>query len=186
MASPVAHSLAGAIIYFAFRPRREWRAQELAWTLLAANLADLDLVPGLLIGAHALFHRTLSHSLLGAGVFALLVLLVCRWRGTTQPSRTTLLLFAAYLSQILLDWLSLDIGPPRGLPLFWPLSSEHYMADPPVFLNIERSSPFTLPVIIHNTKAVLLEAGLLGPIALMAWWWRHRELPRGAPQRQRS
>lgn len=184
MASPVAHSLVGAAIYFASRRRREWRAGELAGFIIAANLADLDLIPGLLVGDEALFHRQASHSILGAMAFALVVLVICRWRGHKSSARTTLLLFTAYLSQLLLDWLSLDTGPPAGIPLFWPLSKEHYMADPAVFLNIERSNPFTFPVIMHNAKAVLLEVALLGPIALMTWWWRHRGVPRGAPRRQ--
>lgn len=183
MASPVAHSLAGAAIYFASRRRREWRVRELAWTILAANLADLDLLPGLLIGEHALFHRTGTHSLLGAIAFASIVLMICRWRGHMDSARTTLLLVTAYLSQLLLDWLSQDTGPPAGIPLLWPYSTTHYIADPAIFLNIERSDPFTLPVIIHNAKAVLLEVALLGPITLMTWWWRHRGIPRGAPQR---
>lgn len=184
MASPVAHSLAGAAIYFASRRRREWRARELGGFILAANLADLDLVPGLVIGDHALFHRKASHSILGAMVFASIVLVICRWHGHMNSARTTVLLSTVYLSQLLLDWLNLDTGSPAGIPLLWPFSDTHYMADPALFLNIERSNPLTIPVIIHNAKAVLLEVALLGPVTLMAWWWRLRGISREAPQRQ--
>jgi len=185
MASPVAHSLAGAVIYITFRRRREWSAREFGWTILAANLADLDLIPSLLVGDHALFHRRASHSLLAAVALGGFVLLSCRWRGSPRSTPVALLSFTAYLSQLLLDWLSLDTGPPRGIPLFWPLSNQHYMADPVIFLNIERDNPLSFPIIMHNMKAVLWEILLLGPIAIASWLWRQYGASGGEPQRQR-
>lgn len=171
MASPAAHSLTGAIIYFAFKSRHRLAARDLWWLILAANIADFDLIPGMLTGDHALFHRTLSHSVLGSLLFAFIVYVICRWRNHHSPGRFTLLMFTAYASQLMVDWLSLDTGPPAGLPLFWPFDDEHYMASPTVFLNIERTGLFSPEVIIHNIKAVILEIVILGPPAALLWWW---------------
>lgn len=164
--------MAGAIIHLAARRDDDRGYGELWWLILAANFADFDLVPSLLMGDHSLFHRTLSHSIPAAVLFALLVYAVCWWRGCRAPVRATLLMFAAYTSQLLVDWLSYDPGPVSGLPLLFPFSGEHYMADPTLFLNIERDNLFTAAVIIHNFKAVLLELAVLGPPAAVMWLWR--------------
>jgi len=140
--------------------------------ILAANLADLDLIPSLIMGDDSLFHRTFSHSISAAALFAIIVYGVCWQQKHRNPVRITTLMFAAYLSQLLLDWLSFDPGPVSGIPLFLPFSQDHYMADPTVFLNIERDGLLSGPVIIHNIKAVLLEALILGPPAALLWWCR--------------
>lgn len=168
MASPVAHTLAGAIIYLASRRNRGTNLHELAWIVVAANLADLDLVPSLLMGDDDLFHRTFSHSFSASLLFAAIVLVVCRDR--PDSARFTLLMSTAYLSQLLIDWLSLDPGPESGIPLWWPWSHELYMSNPTLFLNIERDYLWTAPVIIHNLKAVALESLILGPPAVLLWW----------------
>lgn len=174
MASPVAHSLAGTIIYLASRRHDDGDQQGLWWLILAANLADFDLIPSLLMGDHGLYHRTFSHSMPAALLFALFVYATCWWRGRPHPIRMTLLMFAAYVSQLVVDWLSFDPGPVAGIPLFLPFSQEHYMAGPTLFLNIERNDPFSGAVIIHNIKAVLLEFLILGPPAALLWLWRKR------------
>lgn len=171
MASPVAHSLAGIIVYFTAHRRPTAVSRDLLWLILAANIADFDLIPSVLMGDHSLYHRTLSHSITGALLFAAIVYAVCRWREHSRPWRMTLLMFTAYLSQLVVDWLSFDTGPPAGIPLFWPFSHEHYIADPTVFLNIERDDMLSAPIILHNVKAVLLEIIVLGPPAALLWWW---------------
>lgn len=174
MASPVAHSLAGAIIHFATRRGGDGNYQDFWWLILAANLADFDLIPSLLMGEHGLFHRTFSHSIPAAVMFALLVYTGFRWSRHEHAVRLSLLMFAAYASQLLVDWLSFDPGPVAGIPLLYPFSGEHYMANPTVFLNIERNELFSGAVIIHNIKAVLLEFVILGPPAAALWLWRKR------------
>lgn len=174
MASPVAHSLAGAIIHLSSRRDGTGDHQGLWWLILAANLPDFDLIPSLLMGDHSLFHRIFSHSIPAALLFALIVYAACWWRGHQYPIRMTMLMFAAYVSQLLVDWLSFDPGPVAGIPLFFPFSQEHYMASPTLFLNIERNDLFSGAVIIHNIKAVMLELLILGPPAAALWWWRKR------------
>lgn len=154
------------------------RHPELWWLILAANLADFDLIPGLLLGDHNLFHRTYSHSITGALVFALLVYTTCWWIEHRRPVRMTMLMFIAYASQLFVDWLSFDPGPVVGIPLLLPFSEEHYSAEPSLFRNIERDNLFSGAVIIHNMKAVLLEILILAPPAALLWWRnKRRSLP---------
>lgn len=177
MASPIGHSLAGAIIYLVSRRDKDNSYKDLWWLILAANLADLDLIPSLLMGDHSLFHRTFSHSISAALLFAMIVYTACWWREHRNPARTAFLMFTAYLSQLFLDWLSFDPGPVSGIPLLWPFSDVHYMADPTVFLNIERNDLFSPVVIAQNMSAIFREIIILAPIAALLCWWRMREKP---------
>lgn len=174
MASPIAHSLAGAVIYFAANRQRPIRWRELCAVIIAANLADFDLIPGLLLGDHNMFHRTFSHSLITA--FAVSVVSYFIWRRfePDHAQRVALLIGLALASQVLIDWLSYDPTVPQGIAVFWPFSQEYYMAYYTLFLNIERDYAMTLPVIKHNLKAVALELLILGGPFLWAWWrFRH-------------
>lgn len=170
MASPVAHSLTGAIIYSSTGRRPLAADPELWWLVLAACLPDFDLIPGVLLGDDSLFHRTFSHSIPAAVLFALVVYLICLRRGIRAPVRATLLMAIAYLSHLLVDFVSFDPGPVAGIPLFWPFSYETYMADATVFLKVERNNLWSTAIIIHNIKAVLLEITILGPPAALCWW----------------
>ncbi len=170
MASPVAHSLAGAVIYFALSHKRTFNAKEFWLVILAANIADFDLLAGLLIGNAEAFHRTISHSLLGT-FFVALVFSACLWvKDETNIPRLYVMIILALTSQLLIDWASYDDSAPRGIPLIWPWSPEHYMSKTQLFLHVRRDHLLTMPVILHNLKAVSREMLILGPVALLGWW----------------
>lgn len=152
--------------------------RELLLVLLAANLADFDFIPGLLAGDHSLFHRGFSHSIPAALLFALVAFAACCWRRHPLAVRLGVLSFAGYASHLAVDWLTFDPGPVAGIPLLLPFSHEYFMADPTVFLNIERSNALSGAVIIHNFKAVLLELSILGPPALLLWLWNRKAAQR--------
>ena len=82
------------------------------------------------------------------------------------------MIMLALFSQLLIDWLSFDGSLPRGIPLLWPFSDQTLMSSETLFMNIRRDDLFTLPVLLHDVKAVMIEALLLGP---PTWWlWRRR------------
>lgn len=170
MASPVAHSLAGAVIYLAFSHKRTFNAKEFWLVILAANVADFDLLAGLLIGDTEAFHRTISHSFLGTFVLALVFGTYLWTKDETNVPRLYVMIVLALTSQLLIDWISYDDSPPQGIPLLWPWSLEHYMSQTQLFLHVRRDEMLTMPVILHNLKAVSREMLILGPVALLTLW----------------
>jgi len=174
MASPVAHTLAGAIIYLAASRNGPIRWGQFWTVIVAANLADFDLIPGILMGDHSMFHRTFSHSFLAViCVTGLLYLATFRLR-PAEPTKLIIMVTLALLSQLLIDWVTFDGVAPQGIILFWPFNMEAFMYKHSIFLNIERNHVTSLPVIIHNLKAVGLEILVLGGPFFLLWWLRAR------------
>ena len=169
MPSPVAHALAGAALYAGLTPRGAVRADWRPWGVaaLAGATADLDFLPGLLVGDPSRYHHWATHSLLAALVFALLV---APLGGPLlgQPRRGPAILAAAYLSPLALDWVTVDRTVPRGIPLLWPASDAVFLAPVQVFADIHHGASWEAFVNWHNATAVLTEAVVLGgPLAVL-------------------
>jgi inner membrane protein len=170
MASPVGHTLAGWIGYLAVDGRpvaQGWRT--LILCAAAANLADADFLPGILLGVADRFHHGASHSL-GA---ALLVGLAAWFRLRCEPrgGREALVVGALHLSHVLIDWITRDTRPPVGMPLFWPLSERYFAPVLTIFFDIRRESGAGWETLAHNLRAVALETAWLAPLGagLLAW-----------------
>ena len=74
MPSPVGHSLMGYIIYRTTATAVVvQRMQLIVFYLLVANAADLDFIPGLLVGMPNRYHHGISHSV----GFAALIAVAC-------------------------------------------------------------------------------------------------------------
>jgi inner membrane protein len=139
--------------------------------LFAANAADLDFIPGLLVGDPGLYHHGVSHSLgfaaLVAVVYGLLLMFTTR-QARWQPF---VICFTLWSSHIGLDYFSIDPSWPYGVPLFWPLSDVYYIAPFPFFLEIRRalvSSEFLASLVsLHNLWAISVELLVLGPILML-------------------
>lgn len=178
MATPVAHALAGAAVYLLLRRRRaRWNDPLLYGCLLAANLPDLDFLPGLLAGDRELFHRGFSHSLGFPLLAGLLAALAARGRPARRRLALGVVLALATATHLLVDWATWDASRPAGIPLLWPWSETHYMAARPWFLNVERRQWWTLSVMAHNLRGVALEALILGPPVLGLWLLGRRPRP---------
>jgi len=130
--SPIGHALAGYLIgrVMPYSRRRP------VWTIVAvcsvlAVIPDLDFLPGLLHGQPALYHQGISHSL-GCAIFVSVLAALLYGRGRAA---TTLggVFFLAYGSHLIMDMLGPDSRPPYGIPLFWPLSDQYYIAPFQVF-----------------------------------------------------
>ncbi len=171
MPTPAGHTLAALAAGTWSRPlSRHSLADPWLWlAILSANAADLDFLPGVVLGNESLFHRGASHSiggamLFGAAVFALA--LVLSGSGRTA-SRALLLSAGLYGGHLLLDFFGRDPGPPYGIQLFWPLSVHYYPAPAEVFPHLDRH-PFDLSVVRRAVPVVAVEAALLGPVVLLA------------------
>jgi inner membrane protein len=174
MPTPVGHSLMGYIIYgISSRSVEGTQRRLIPLYLLAANAADLDFLPGLLVGDANRYHHRVSHSIGFAIIFALVFSLFpvllkrdvsWRWRNFAIP-------FCLYCSHIGLDYFATDGGFPYGVAVFWPVSAEFYISPIALFADIRRS-PFSIDFFpslfsLHNLWAVSIEVLLLLPFALL-------------------
>jgi membrane-bound metal-dependent hydrolase YbcI (DUF457 family) len=159
MPSPVGHALGGIAAGWSVAPRRD----RLAAVLLAAIAIapDLDLVFGT--------HREASHSVGAAAIAGIAAWLVlprnrARWGAAVA---------AAWLSHVLLDWLSNDTRPPIGVMALWPATHDYYKAAIEVFPPVSRrywESRFWL----YNLRAIVAEVVILGPLAALVLWRSRR------------
>jgi inner membrane protein len=168
MPSPIGHSLMGYIIHRATaRPISAHNWSTIALYLFAANAPDLDFILGLFVGQLSRFHHGPSHSIGFAILFAALASFFFRRR-----ARVFVIAFSLYLSHVLLDYLIQDPSPPYGVPLFWPLSYEYYMAPFAFFRRFDYASHsvdslLSLMFTLHNLLTVLLEVVLLLPLLIL-------------------
>lgn len=167
------------MIYFGTQRQQPLRRNELWTTIAAANIADLDLLIGLLVDGAGVVHRAASHSISMTLVLALGAVLYLRGIGYARTGALGMLIFLALCSQLFVDWISYDDSPPRGILLLWPFQADYFMSEINVFLNVRRDNLTTLEVIGHNAKALALELALLGPPAFILW----RRFQLGSPAR---
>lgn len=174
MPSPVGHSLMGYLVYRVTARSvggAGWPFMFLC--LLVANLPDLDFVPGFLIGDPNRYHHGISHSVGFAALSAFAYSSLLALRKRYAASRNFLIFFSLYFSHLLLDYLSIDNGASKGIPLLWPLSDEYYIAPFAFLPDIWRGSSSSLLGFVlglfstHNLWAMTVEFSLLFPLILL-------------------
>jgi len=183
MPSPIGHALAGVAAAWTadlIPGRRAWRAapSTASWyqragnglTLLCAVLAaspDLDLL--------VRRHRTITHSI-GAVILVALVAGVIAAHRSRPISRVALMCAGAYLTHLVLDWLSADSYLPYGIQALWPFSRSWYISGWDLFRETARLHPLAAVEISQNVTALALELAILGPVALGVWLVRVKAL----------
>lgn len=197
MASPVAHALLGVAVGEGTRGRdalqpvdrpsasRLRNGTPQRWLLpavaaFAAVAPDLDFLPGIVLGDPNQFHQLQSHTLLAALLVGLAAGLA------TVPTRLSSLRVGvavglAYASHLLLDVFTRDLGAPFGIPLLWPLSSEHFILPWPLFRAIHHGLPgqdlgtaLGELISVHNLAAVGIELVITLPIVLLVHLFSRR------------
>ena len=96
------------------------------------------------------------------------------------------LLTAAYASHLVLDLFGPDLRPPIGIPLFWPVSDEVYLAPVTLLRGVSHASSTSTPTdewlssifSVYNAVAVLLEVAVVAAIAAVVELTRHRVSPK--------
>jgi inner membrane protein len=177
MPSPLGHSLMGYIIYRASaRPMMTQQWKLVMLYLLAANAPDLDFLPGLFVGDLGRYHHGPSHSIAFAILFGF-----CAAAFFSRRMHAFLIAFSLYLSHVLLDYLVQDPSLPFGVPLFWPVSHDYYMAPFAFYLPINYPVNFAEPVLsivfsFHNFITLLTEVLFLLPVLIFVSWYKRSTL----------
>ena len=123
MPTPVAHSIV-SLALSGSKPERVRGLKKAAFWVLLGNFADLDFIPGCLIGEPSRFHHGFTHSLLFA-----VMLSVAGYYFYPRMFRGKApfwVFFSVAISHLVLDCLTLDTKAPFGLPLLWPFQPTHY------------------------------------------------------------
>jgi membrane-bound metal-dependent hydrolase YbcI (DUF457 family) len=89
---------------------------------------------------------------------------------------------AAYTTHLLLDWLGVDMYPPRGLQMLWPFSREWFISGLDVFRQTARQELLQPPIIEKNFLAIVQEVAILGPAVAALWLIRVKALAGLAPE----
>lgn len=179
MASPIGHSLVGLAVAdlseSGSAARRYWWY---ALTLLSVNAADLDFLPGLVVGDVNRFHRSATHSLLAAVIFGLGVMVVARlWR--LPAVRAALVSTGLYATHLFLDFLSGNGAKPSGQPLLWPFARGEVISPWTPLAGIDHGTRgdalwqfIEVLLSLNNLQVILVEALLFAPLLLLARYLR--------------
>ena len=186
MPSPAGHLLAGVAIAWAAEAASPGRpgtapfdgAGPRLLTPLVLACAALALAPDfdILLATH----RTVTHSLGAVLLTALASGTVARALGSPALA-TGVLCGVSVAVHIALDWLGRDSNTPRGVMALWPISTAYFYSGVDLFAEVSRRYWKPDEFIVSNAVSVARETLILGPIAALCWWARHRSFAsRGA------
>ena len=183
MPSPLLHGAAGAALAGAWW-RRPDKLVVIVALIVAANVADLDLVPGLLMGDAGRYHHQFTHSLGVAVIAGVMAVAAAAWFRLQNAARFGVLVAAAFASHVVLDMLSIGKSPYNAVPLLWPITNQLYTLPPSIFPDIqyERDAADFFGSLFSRTNlyALLFESAT---VAVAAVVWKavgsgRRETPR--------
>lgn len=139
MATPIGHALAGYVVYGLIPGiRLQKRPMLLVVCLVLAVCPDMDFLPGIFYGQPALYHQGVSHSLgMATGVGLAMALFYCRTGRTVLTHWGVFTL--AYASHLIIDIFGPDGRLPYGIPLFWPIVDDYYLAPVQIFWGVHHA-----------------------------------------------
>ncbi|MCZ6623216.1 MAG: metal-dependent hydrolase [Deltaproteobacteria bacterium] len=175
MPSPVGHTLAGLCGFMLAQNHvniHRW-GWFLVGSVVIANLADLDFLPGMLLGDLRTFHHQASHSLTAVVIVSLLISGLTKGCGL---NRVALGIWGGvlYLSHIVLDLLVNDPSPPFGVQFLWPFSETYFISPITPFASFDYFNPtigiLTSLLSVHNLNTIIWETVLMTPLVGLAWY----------------
>jgi inner membrane protein len=185
MPSPIGHALAGLAAAWAVdlvpgnRASRTAQASA-SWLDRAGNgltvacvalaaAADLDLLVNT--------PRTVTHSLTAVVVVGALAAALAA-NARRPVARIASMCAVAYATHLFLDWLAVDVSPPRGIQALWPFSREWFISDIDLFRRTERRHLWTSATMAMNVTTILQELVILVPPVIALWLVRVKALTR--------
>ena len=177
MPSPVAHILAGGVLYLAGATRKPASRLILGATISASIAPDFDFLPGFLIGRPSAFHHGISHSSGFAFLFGALVFLVLRYLHYGDiAARAALMETLAYGFHAVLDAVSVGEGA-RAVPLLWPFLNREFGVNLGLFGRFHHdglADGIWSVVVWGNLPALARELTVMGAPLLLLLLWRAR------------
>ena len=174
MATPVGHSLLGLTMLYVLSKEKDLGA--LRWyalSVFAANAADLDFIPGLIVGDTNAYHQMGSHSIFAALLFGVIVVLLA-FKSQVLKLRIFLISASCYATHLLLDYFVRDSREPIGIPLAWPFFDAHWTSPVSIFYGVKHGVPgdsasefFTQVFSLQNVFAIGREVSFVLPIFLL-------------------
>jgi membrane-bound metal-dependent hydrolase YbcI (DUF457 family) len=181
MPLPLAHTIVGysaaAMTGVRFR-RNAWTA--VLFSVVVANLPDLDFLPGALANEPVKYHRTIAHTLPAALVVAFIIAAILT-RFRRRFGEIFILAFLVYSSHLFADMFNFMAGN-IGVQILWPFSEGWYTIRTPFenshspLLNFSRGSDASSFLASFFSwqfiRAMMMQALLFSPFLLFARWFR--------------
>lgn len=181
MPSPIGHILSGIIIGSVSTNDNKPKTKRLILGAFFAAAPDLDMLL-VFVGVDYIYaHRTFSHSLLMVGIVAIwlkIMPLLIRLFSGKRIWIPWKLISVCLFSHILIDMLGQDECGPKGIMIFWPLSTDYYYINFTPFFSLldEQCNPMPLNKIF---MAVTWEIGLIssaGTLFLICYYFMKKRL----------
>jgi inner membrane protein len=148
--------------------------------LVCANLPDVDILPGYLLGRPNLFHHGISHSIGLAILVGLMSMGVALWRKRRDVARVFCIAFGLYFGHVLLDILIVDTTPPYGVQLLWPFSRRYFISPILIFPMVYKTdtSGTFLRSLLHvgNLRLIGVELLYFGPLVVLGQYILRRRM----------
>ncbi len=133
MPFPVVHAVAGYTVYQISKKQGDALNWKLAlYCMVMGNFADLDFIPGLMIGQATRFHHGITHSFGFALIAGLAAAFLIKFFKKKDPLKAFLVTSVAYASHVFLDIVN---GAWKPMPVFWPLTNKTFFGHPSATLH---------------------------------------------------
>jgi inner membrane protein len=185
MPSPVGHLLAGAAVYLAASRKQDRSTFTLGVALFGSILPDFDFLPGLFVGKLSAYHHGISHSLIFAMVFAVVVFFFAKHTQKNNPAGAAIIAGLSYASHVILDFVGTNEGT-RGVPILWPFSNHQFGLDLGLLGHFRYSDSGIWSILrLDNISVVAREVVFVGSLAVF-FLWRERRRNRSVFERPKS
>ena len=179
MCTPIGHTLFGYSVFLASPLWNQWKAWRIfLFVLIVANMPDLDIVIGYIVGKPNLYHQHFSHSLFFVMCVSILLGWGSKWFLKGFGLKMGLLTAGILLSHLMLDFLGRDTSYPYGIQVFWPFSKEFFISPVRIVRSVSKSSAsqtFIQSLFCwHNFWTVFSEIAVFVPLILGLRIWRKK------------
>lgn len=179
MPTPIAHSLAGGIIYFLQLRKipKAWKyfIVGILFFIFYSNLPDLDFLLGIWYGNINKYHHGFTHSIFFLFCVALLTGIAAKYVFSMSFWRIIGISFLLLELHLFMDYVTGDTREPYGVMLFWPFSHKYYIFPISFFPAFPKRTCLMDLLKPVNMKAYLYEIGVMFPPFLLVLIYKYKK-----------